>query len=112
MQTVNEENGGKMRAMFENVRDMSEDERAGLRDKMTQLREDSEKALMAVLNDEQKAKLKDIMGQPFDMPRPEFGRGGPGGPGGPGGNRGPGAAGDRGGDGGGGGEQRRRRPQA
>ena len=107
----------KMRGLFENVRDMSEDERAGLRDKMGKIRADSEKALMAVLTDDQKAKLKEVMGKPFDLPRPEFGRGGPGG-----GRGGPGAGGDRGGRGGGdrggrpggdrGGEQRRRRPQA
>lgn len=105
----------KMRGLFENARDMSEDERAGLREKMTKIRADSEKALMAVLTDDQKAKLKDIMGKPFDLPRPEFGRGGPGGgrfgPGG-GGDRGGRGGGDRGGRGGGDRGERRRRPQA
>ncbi|HEV3022424.1 MAG TPA: hypothetical protein VGX76_08150, partial [Pirellulales bacterium] len=61
--------------------------------------EDRNARLMAVLSDEQKAKLDELKGKPFDMAqlRPRFG--GPGGPGGAGGGGG-GGGGGRGGAGG------------
>ena len=40
-------------------------ERAGKTEKLTKLREENKKKIMAVLTDEQKAKVKEIVGEPF-----------------------------------------------
>jgi hypothetical protein len=60
--------------------------------KMPEIRQDTEKQLMGVLTDAQKASLEKMKGQKLDIPESELGgfgrgrgRGGPGGPGGPGG---------------------------
>lgn len=82
----------KMRELFQN-RDQVEDMRA----EFQRLREESQNAVMGVLSSSQKSKLEEMRGEPFEMRRPEFGRGQGGqggrGPGGPGG-RGPAPSGD------------------
>ena len=54
--------------------------------KMQKIREEAQEKLMSVLTPEQKAKFKKLSGEPFEMPRPDFGR------------RDSGRGGDRGGD--------------
>jgi hypothetical protein len=80
----------KMRELFQN-RDSVDDMRA----EFSRLREEGQQAVMGVLSSSQKSKLEEMRGEPFEMRRPEFGRGqggrGPGGEGGRGpGGRGPG----------------------
>jgi hypothetical protein len=82
MQKVMEESGQKMReemqAMFQN-RDRENVDRDAMREKMTELREKIEKDVMAVLTSAQKKQFEEMKGEPFEMPRPEFGgRGGRG----------------------------------
>lgn len=92
----------KIRALF--TRDREEGERPSredmmarmteMREKMTEMRDKAEKEVMAVLSADQKKKFEELKGEPFEMPRPQFGRGG---------QRG---GGQRGGDQGGGRPQR------
>jgi hypothetical protein len=110
LQSAAEEAREKMMAMFREGREGERGDREGMRERMQQLRQESDKAAMAVLTDEQKAKLKDIMGKPFEMEEPQFGRGfggRRGGEGGAGGRRG-----DQGGEGARPGRNRPRRPEA
>jgi len=74
----------EMREMFANrdePRDRDEIREAfeKVREKMEQLRKEREKEMLAVLTTEQKQKLGDMKGEPFEMPAAEgrFGRGGP-----------------------------------
>lgn len=76
--------GEEMRAMFQGggFRDMSEEERGEMRQKMEKLGEKrrtitskAQKEAMGKLTDEQKAKMPDLMGERFEFRRPE---GGPG----------------------------------
>lgn len=117
IQKQREEIGEQSRSLFQGFRDASEDERAKLREKGEQLRakgenlrKESQQKAMAVLNDEQKGKLKAMMGEPFKLERGSM----PGRPGGDRGGQRPG--GDRGGQGGGNqqpqGGRRPARPQA
>ena len=70
-------------------------DRENMREKAQELREKAEKEIMGMLSADQKKAFEKMKGEPFEMPRPQFGgRGGRGGPGGDRGNRG----GDRGGD--------------
>lgn len=81
----------KIGSLFQEGRDRerSEEERNQLREKGQQIRQEGEKEAMAVLTPEQKQKLRDMMGEPFELDRSAmFGRGG---------DRG-GDRGDRGGD--------------
>jgi hypothetical protein len=94
LQAVAEEVGNKRRELFSGgFRDMTEEQRAGLREKMQALQGELEKNSMAVLSGDQKTKLKQIMGEPFELERPEMrgfegrGFGGRGGEGGPEGGR-------------------------
>ncbi len=96
----------KMRSLFTgDFRQMSEEERAAAREKMqaaqAELQKELETEVMAVLTDEQKTKLGQMMGEPFakmeelrQQVRESFGRGGFGGDRGPRGERG--QRGDRG----------------
>jgi hypothetical protein len=79
----------EMQAMFQ---DRENFDRDAAREKMTKLREQIEKDVLAVLTASQKKQFEQMKGEPFEMPRPEFGgrgRGGQDGQGGPqgGGNR-------------------------
>ena len=81
--------------------------REGIREAMEEARKETEKTVLAVLTSDQKKKFDEMKGEPFEMPRPQFGgRGGPGGDRGgrgrPGGDRGGRPGGDRGGRPGGG----------
>jgi len=80
----------KMMAIFR------DGDRENMREKMEKLREESEAEVLALLSADEKKAFEKMKGEPFEMPRPQFGggRGGRGGPGGDRGNRG----GDRGGD--------------
>ena len=77
-----EEISQESRALFQGFRDASEDERAELRKKGEQFRargeelqKEVQKKAMGVLNDEQKGKLKGLMGEPFKLDRRSmFGR--------------------------------------
>ena len=100
-------------SIFQGFRDASEDERAKLREKGEQLRakgeslqKEAQGKAMAILTDEQKGKLKDMMGEKFQLEQ----RGMPGRPGGgrPGGDRGGQGGGDQQPQGG----RRPARPQA
>jgi hypothetical protein len=48
-------------------------DRTQRREKMEQLRKDGDKQAMAVLNPDQKKKLAEMMGQPFELDRSQFG---------------------------------------
>lgn len=60
-----EANREEMRKMFAGARDMSEDERAGLRGKMGGLREKLQKDVMGLLSADEKQKLGEMMGEPL-----------------------------------------------
>lgn len=102
-----EANREEMRKTFEGARDMSESERAGLRGKMTGLREKLQKDVMSLLSAEEKQKLGQMMGEPLSeekmaqireqQMRAGFGRGGDR-PGDRGGQRGGERGGQRGGE--------------
>ena len=71
-----EEIGEQLRPLFQGARDASEDERAELREKGKQLREkgaalqkEVQQKAMALLTDEQKGKLKGLMGETFQLDR-------------------------------------------
>lgn len=112
-------NREEMRKMFEGARDMNESERAGLRTRMTGLREKLQKDVMSLLNAGEKEKLGQMMGAPVSEEKlaqiREQTRGGqPGGQ--PGGQRGGQRGGERGGQRGGdrgdrGGERGGERPR-
>jgi hypothetical protein len=74
----------KMREIF------TSGNREGIREKMEEAQKELEKEILSVLNSSQTKKYEEMKGEPFEMPRPQFGRrgGGPGGPGGRGGFRG------------------------
>jgi hypothetical protein len=107
LQSIREEIREETMELFQGARDMSPEERGGLRDKMQDLQKGLERKAMGVLSSEQKTTLKNIMGEPFELEQPRFegfGRGGFG--------RGPGAGGRRGGgEGGRRGEGRSNRPR-
>ena len=69
-----------------NFQDLSEEERQKLRTQMRERQEKVQAEMLAVLTDDQKAKLTELKGKEFDFPPPQFG-GRPGGPGGAGGER-------------------------
>lgn len=87
LSAVADEMQNEMRAAFQSLRD-SGGGFEGMREKMTEMRTKSDEKALAVLNDEQKKAFAEMKGEPFEMPRPNFGgfggrgRGGPGGPGG------------------------------
>ena len=69
-----------MRGLFEGggFREMSEEERAKIREKMEQLgekgralRSEAQKKAMGVLTDDQRAMMPKLMGEPFEFRRPE-----------------------------------------
>jgi hypothetical protein len=66
-----------------------------MRDKMREMREESDNKLKAILTDKQKTDMEALKGAEFKFPEPQWGRGGQGGPGGQGGrgNRRPGGDG-------------------
>ena len=67
----------KMQELFQGGRERSEEQRGQAREKVQQLRQEGEKEAMAVLTAEQKEKLRDMMGKPFELDRTQmFGRGG------------------------------------
>ncbi len=75
---LGQQNRQQMRGIFEGVREMPPEEREGLREKIQKIRQELEKNSMAVLSDEQKQKLGEMMGEPFslDKLREEMQRGG------------------------------------
>jgi hypothetical protein len=91
----------KVMQLFQGARDASEDERAKMREEGEKLREkgeatkkEAQQKAMAVLTDEQKAKLKNLMGEFVKIEMPRFGGPRPGGaPEGQGGRRRPGGQG-------------------
>lgn len=84
MVDIEKESGEKMRELFQGGFN------AEMRDKMREMREESEAKLKGLLTDAQKEEMETLKGPEFKFPEPQ--RGGPGGPGGPGG-----AGGGRGG---------------
>lgn len=83
-------NGEKFRALFqegqEGDREANRAKFEELRKAGEELRKAADAELLAVLTDEQKKKLEELKGEPFEFPPLNFG-GGRGGPGGPGGDR-------------------------
>jgi hypothetical protein len=63
--------GTQMREIFQNTQDQDERQK-----KMTEFRDSMAKKVEKLLTDEQKAKLKDLQGEPFkgEFPRPPAGR--------------------------------------
>lgn len=80
VKTILEESGKRMRELFQPGGDREE-----MRKQMTEIREATNEELLAVLSDEQKAKLAEMKGPKINFEINPFGRGGPGG--GPGGGR-------------------------
>jgi hypothetical protein len=74
-------------AQRERIRAKAENLEAELRQKLAELRAQAQAELLKELTPQQQAKIKEMLGEPFEFRRdePQFGRGGPGGPGGPGG---------------------------
>jgi hypothetical protein len=91
---VREENQASMRSQMQELFQNAGDDREATMRKAGEMRRANDKKLLeqavALLTAEQKQKLEELRGKPFDLPEGAlFGRGGPGGPGGPRG-RGPG----------------------
>lgn len=77
--TISEESGKKTGEIFGKMRDASQDERAKLREEMTQIQKDSEAEALAVLTPDQASKLEKLKGPKFELDRSQmFGRGGRG----------------------------------
>jgi hypothetical protein len=72
LQGMAEQFGRKSRELYGGSREMTPDERVGLRKKIDELQRQSEQDAMAVLSDEQKATLKQMMGEPFDLDRSQL----------------------------------------
>ncbi len=91
IKTINEDAGKKIRELFEGGDFQS------AFPKIREIRQDTEKQLLAVLTDAQKTALEKMKGEKLTIPESELrgpgfrGRGGPGGPGGQGGTGGAGA---------------------
>lgn len=90
---------------MEAMKKKAEEVREKMNEKIAKIRQQAEEEILSVLDTDQRAKYKEMMGDAYDFNqggRGGFGGfgGGPGGPGGPGG--GPGGRGGRGGQGGGG----------
>jgi hypothetical protein len=94
LEGITEDVGTKRRELFTGMRDMTDEQREGLRDKMQGLQSELERRSMAVLTAEQKTTLKNIMGEPVELDLAQmrgpgrgafgaggFGRGGQGGQG-------------------------------
>jgi hypothetical protein len=69
LQSIGEEAREKATELFRGGRDMDFEER---REKREELQQWLEKKSMGVLSSEQKTKLKQIMGEPFELERPQF----------------------------------------
>jgi hypothetical protein len=95
LQDIAEEVGAKRRELFMGMRDMTDEEREGIRDKMQGFQRDLERRSMAVLTDEQKTTLKNIMGEPVELDLSQMRGPGRGGFGGGGRQRGGGDQGNR-----------------
>lgn len=74
LQKQTEEIGEQSRSVFQGFREAGEEERAKLREKGEQLRakgeairKEAQQKAMALLTDEQKGKLKGLMGEPFQL---------------------------------------------
>jgi hypothetical protein len=87
-QAMFEEMRGSGGGGFRGFQDMSEEERTAMRERMQKSREkgeaitsEAQKAVMGKLTDDQKTKLRDLMGERFEFRRPEGGRFGGGRPG-------------------------------
>ncbi len=84
LQQIASDTREKMRGIFEEMRGGDRErrgERGGeVREKMQQIRQEGEKEAMAILKPEQKQKLGEMMGEPFELDRSQFaprrGRGG------------------------------------
>lgn len=97
LQKASDSSRDEMRSKMQEI--FQSGDREGIREKMEAAQKEIEKKLLDVLTTEQKKDFDEMKGEPFEMPRPQFGgRGGRGGPGG-----GPGGFGGRGGRGGPGG---------
>jgi hypothetical protein len=64
-----EKNGQKMRELFQGAGD----NREGLREKMEQLRKESNEAVLGVLSEEQKKQFEEMKGEAFEFPQRERG---------------------------------------
>ena len=89
IKSIGEESGKKMQEMFAGMRDLSPEDRqakmAEVGKKAQEMRKDSEKQLLEVLTDDQKASIEKMKGEKLVIPPSEFrGPGGPRRPGGPG----------------------------
>jgi Spy/CpxP family protein refolding chaperone len=80
---------------LERLKAKSEEETKKLEEKTAELRAAARKAILSVLTPEQQKEIENMLGAPFNFPRPDFGRGNGGGGGRPGGDRGGRPGGDR-----------------
>ncbi|MEM6688374.1 MAG: hypothetical protein AAF664_03035 [Planctomycetota bacterium] len=104
-----------IQAKMQEVFSSGERDRSKIGELIQSVRDEAEESMLAVLSEDQRSKYKEKSGEPFEMPQPQFGRGGPGGgrggPGGGGFGRGGGRGGEGGGRGGEGGGRRGGRPE-
>jgi len=68
LKTISDESAEEMRKLFGSARGQDVD-REKIREQMQQLNADVQKKSMAVLNDEQKQKFAEMMGEPFELDR-------------------------------------------
>ncbi|MEM6798165.1 MAG: hypothetical protein AAF589_01500 [Planctomycetota bacterium] len=69
----------------EQMQQKAQEEQQKLEEKIRELRAEARESILSVLTSDQRAKYDELVGKPFEMQRPEGGRGGFGGRGGPGG---------------------------
>jgi len=78
IQEIQRESQEEMRKLWQSAREGDSEERGGrmeqLREKGRELREKAEKKAMSLLKPEQKKKLGEMMGEPFELDRSQFGR--------------------------------------
>lgn len=112
IKSILEEAGKKMRELFGQGERGERPDFRTIGPKMQEIRKDTEKQLLEVLTEDQKAQLEKMKGEKVEIPATELrGPGGPGGPGNPGGPRGRNDQRGFGGPGGPGGDRPPARPE-
>ncbi len=78
IQEIQRKTQEKSQSLWQEARGGNREDRGAqfeqLRQKSREIREEGEKQAMAVLKPEQKQKLGEMMGEPFELERPQFGR--------------------------------------
>ncbi len=73
VKTIAEESGKKLGEAGSGFRGADADQRTKIAAQMDEMRKEAETEMMAVLTDDQKARLETLRGPKFDLPRPQFG---------------------------------------